>query len=165
MRYALLSDVHANLPALEAVLTDIARRPSIAATYHLGDLVGYAPWPNETVALLQERAIAGIAGNYDSTVGDRLQALWVPIRGSRAGAALPPELCLDARPRIGPDEGLPGRPAIPPRPASGRRAPGRPARRAGARHADAQYAVLDGGAAGGDQPQDGRGGGAQGGQR
>jgi predicted phosphodiesterase len=40
MRYALLSDVHANLPALEAVLTDIAKRSDIAATYHLGDLVG-----------------------------------------------------------------------------------------------------------------------------
>jgi hypothetical protein len=39
----------------------------VAATYHLGDLVGYAPWPNETIALLQERTIQGVAGNYDST--------------------------------------------------------------------------------------------------
>ena len=69
MRYALFSDVHANLPALEAVLADIARRPGIDAVHHLGDLVGYAPWPNETVALIRERGIAGIAGNYDSTVG------------------------------------------------------------------------------------------------
>ena len=69
MRYALLSDVHANLPALEAVLADIAGEPGIGETYHLGDLVGYAPWPNETVALLRELAIAGVAGNYDSTVG------------------------------------------------------------------------------------------------
>lgn len=38
------------------------------AVYHLGDLVGYAPWPNETVALLRERGIHGVAGNYDSTV-------------------------------------------------------------------------------------------------
>lgn len=68
MRYALISDIHANLPALEAVLDHIASRPDIAATYHLGDLVGYAPWPNETVALLRARAIDGIAGNYDSTV-------------------------------------------------------------------------------------------------
>lgn len=68
MRYALISDIHANLPAVEAVLADIAGREGIAATYHLGDLVGYAPWPNETVALLRETAIAGIAGNYDSTV-------------------------------------------------------------------------------------------------
>jgi predicted phosphodiesterase len=69
LRYALLSDVHANLPALEAVLADIARQPAITATYHLGDLVGYAPWPNETVSLLREAGIAGVAGNYDSTVG------------------------------------------------------------------------------------------------
>lgn len=67
MRCALISDIHANLPALEAVLADIDRRPDVAATYHLGDLVGYAPWPNETVALLRERGIAGVAGNYDST--------------------------------------------------------------------------------------------------
>src|SRR5207249_2029072 len=33
-----------------------------------GDLVGYAPWPNETVARLWEQGIAGVAGNYDSTV-------------------------------------------------------------------------------------------------
>jgi len=63
----LLSDVHANLPALEAVLTDIDRRGDADAVYHLGDLVGYAPWPNEVVALLDERGIAGVAGNYDST--------------------------------------------------------------------------------------------------
>ena len=68
MRYALISDVHANLPALEAVLADIATRPDVDATYHLGDLVGYAPWPNETVALLRANHIAGVAGNYDSTV-------------------------------------------------------------------------------------------------
>jgi len=68
MRYALISDIHANLPALEAVLAEIGKRPDIGATYHLGDLVGYAPWPIETVSLIRSRAIAGVAGNYDSTV-------------------------------------------------------------------------------------------------
>jgi len=68
MRYALLSDIHANLPALSAVLADIDRRGNVDATYHLGDLTGYAPWPNEVVALLRERGIPGIAGNYDSTL-------------------------------------------------------------------------------------------------
>ena len=68
MKYALISDVHSNLPALEAVLAHIDEREDIDAIYHLGDLVGYAPWPNETVALVQERGIRGIAGNYDSTV-------------------------------------------------------------------------------------------------
>ena len=69
MRYALLSDVHANLPALEAVLQHVTRTAGVDGTFHLGDLVGYAPWPNEVVALLRAKGIAGIAGNYDSTVG------------------------------------------------------------------------------------------------
>jgi predicted phosphodiesterase len=67
MQYALISDIHANLPALEAVLEDIARRAESASVYHLGDVVGYAPWPNEVVVLLRERGVPGVAGNYDST--------------------------------------------------------------------------------------------------
>jgi len=67
-RLALISDIHANLPALRAVLADIDDRANIDAIYHLGDLTGYAPWPNEVVSLLRERAIPGISGNYDSTV-------------------------------------------------------------------------------------------------
>lgn len=70
MRYALISDVHSNLPALEAMLADIDARDDVGAVYHLGDLVGYAPWPNEVVALIRERGIPGIAGNYDSTVAN-----------------------------------------------------------------------------------------------
>jgi predicted phosphodiesterase len=68
MRYALISDIHGNLPALEAVLDHIAAQHNVHATYHLGDLVGYAPWPDEVVALLRDRGIEGISGNYDSTV-------------------------------------------------------------------------------------------------
>jgi predicted phosphodiesterase len=68
MRYALISDIHGNLPALDAVLADIERR-AVDAIVHLGDLVGYAPWPNEVVERLRSRGITGIAGNYDSTVG------------------------------------------------------------------------------------------------
>ncbi|MEO7455263.1 MAG: metallophosphoesterase, partial [Gemmatimonadaceae bacterium] len=68
MKYALVSDIHANLPALVAVLADIRARGDIGATYHLGDLVGYAPWPDEVVALLERERIMGVAGNYDSTV-------------------------------------------------------------------------------------------------
>jgi predicted phosphodiesterase len=67
MRIALISDIHANLPALEAVLEAIDDRSDVDAVYHLGDLVGYAPWPNEVVTLLRERAVPGVAGNYDST--------------------------------------------------------------------------------------------------
>jgi predicted phosphodiesterase len=65
---AVISDIHANLPALESVLADIETRDGVLGVYHLGDLVGYAPWPNEVVGLLQAAGIAGIAGNYDSTV-------------------------------------------------------------------------------------------------
>lgn len=68
IQLALLSDVHANLHALDAVLDDIATRPSIAGCYHLGDLVGYYAYPNEVVARLIEADVPGVAGNYDSTV-------------------------------------------------------------------------------------------------
>jgi predicted phosphodiesterase len=67
-RYLLLSDVHANLPALEAVLRDAKTGGELAGMYHLGDLVGYAPWPNEVIATLRNAGISGVAGNYDSTV-------------------------------------------------------------------------------------------------
>jgi predicted phosphodiesterase len=70
MRCALISDIHANLPALRSVLDDIDERRNVDAIYHLGDLTGYAPWPNEVVALLRQRGIQGIAGNYDSTVAN-----------------------------------------------------------------------------------------------
>jgi predicted phosphodiesterase len=67
MRYALISDIHANLQALDAVLADIDAR-GITAIYHLGDLTGYSSNPNEVVSRLRERAIPGVSGNYDSTV-------------------------------------------------------------------------------------------------
>ena len=68
MRIALISDIHANLPALEAVMQHVGGQENLAGVYHLGDLVGYAPWPNETVALLKGFRVQGIAGNHDSTV-------------------------------------------------------------------------------------------------
>ena len=53
MRYALISDIHANLEALQAVLADIDRRGErdapVDAVYHLGDLVGYSSSPNAVV--------------------------------------------------------------------------------------------------------------------
>ena len=68
IRIALLSDVHANLHALDAVLAHIAARGDIDARYHLGDLVGYSAYPNEVVARLAEEGVAGVSGNYDTTV-------------------------------------------------------------------------------------------------
>lgn len=68
MKIALFSDVHANLPALEAVLANIdARNPD--AVYCLGDLVGYNIWPNEVIAEIRKRGIPTIAGNYDFGIG------------------------------------------------------------------------------------------------
>ena len=68
MRIALFSDIHANLPALEACLADIdAIRPD--AVYCLGDLVGYNIWPNEVINIIRQRGIPTIAGNYDFGIG------------------------------------------------------------------------------------------------
>lgn len=68
MKIALLSDIHANLPALKAVLSDMESQ-DIDMIYCLGDLVGYAPWPNEVVEEIRKRNIPTIAGNYDYGVG------------------------------------------------------------------------------------------------
>jgi len=67
MKIALISDIHANLPALEAALIDIeARKPD--AIYCLGDLVGYNIWPNEVIDHIRKRGIATLAGNHDLKV-------------------------------------------------------------------------------------------------
>jgi putative phosphoesterase len=63
------SDIHANLPALEAVLADIKSR-DLDNLYCLGDLVGYGTFPNEVVAVIRERGIPTIMGNYDQGVGN-----------------------------------------------------------------------------------------------
>jgi len=67
MRIALLSDIHANLPAFEAVLEDIKKQKP-DAVYCLGDLVGYNVWPNQVIGLLRKHGIATIAGNHDLKV-------------------------------------------------------------------------------------------------
>jgi predicted phosphodiesterase len=68
MRIALISDIHANIHALDAVLADLDARGDVDATYHVGDLVGYSAHPNAVIDRLRERHVAGVAGNYDSTV-------------------------------------------------------------------------------------------------
>ncbi|MGD0885912.1 MAG: metallophosphoesterase family protein [Thermodesulfovibrionales bacterium] len=64
MQYAVLSDVHANLEALDAVLKDISKR-EIKEILFLGDAVGYGPNPNECVKRLKERCKILLAGNHD----------------------------------------------------------------------------------------------------
>ncbi len=68
MTIALISDIHANLPALEACLADIDNR-AIDTVFCLGDLVGYNIWPNEVIAEIRKRNIPTIAGNYDFGIG------------------------------------------------------------------------------------------------
>ena len=68
MRYAIFSDIHANLEALEAVLAkidELAQEEPIEQIWFLGDLVGYGPDPNECILKLRERTDVIIAGNHD----------------------------------------------------------------------------------------------------
>ncbi len=68
MRIAIISDIHGNLSALDAVLADLRSRP-VDATYCLGDLVGYAAHPNEVIERIRAESISTIMGNYDDGVG------------------------------------------------------------------------------------------------
>ena len=70
MRVAVLSDVHSNLRALEAVLAEIDA--GFDEVWFLGDLVGYGPKPNECVALLRERSAICLAGNHDLVVLEKI---------------------------------------------------------------------------------------------
>jgi putative phosphoesterase len=66
-RIAVITDIHANLPALEAVL-EATNRTDVDAVYCGGDLVGYGPHPNEVCALIEKRGIPTIYGNYDYAI-------------------------------------------------------------------------------------------------
>ncbi len=68
MKIALFSDIHANLPALEAFFKDVDAREA-DQLYCLGDLVGYNIWPNEVINEIRKRNIPTIAGNYDFGIG------------------------------------------------------------------------------------------------
>jgi predicted phosphodiesterase len=63
MRVAVLSDIHSNLVALDAVLAAV---PSVDEVWHLGDVVGYGPHPDEVVARLRELGAIGVRGNHDA---------------------------------------------------------------------------------------------------
>jgi predicted phosphodiesterase len=81
MRIAVLSDIHANLPALEAVL--VALGP-VDAVWHLGDVVGYGPHPDEVVALLRRLGAVGVRGNHDAAALDLGMAEWFNVDARRA---------------------------------------------------------------------------------
>jgi diadenosine tetraphosphatase ApaH/serine/threonine PP2A family protein phosphatase len=67
VRIAVLSDIHSNLHALEAVLADLDRE-SPDELWCLGDVIGYGPRPNECIDLVRERAALSLCGNHDLAV-------------------------------------------------------------------------------------------------
>jgi putative phosphoesterase len=69
---AVITDIHGNLPALRAVLARIDDL-GVEEVYCGGDLVGYGPHPNQVCALVQERAIPTIYGNYDYAIARDLE--------------------------------------------------------------------------------------------
>ena len=83
VRYAILSDVHANLEALRAVLDDAASRTD--GVLCLGDSVGYGADPAACIELLDRRARALVAGNHEHGVAGRLALDWFN-RWARAAA-------------------------------------------------------------------------------
>ncbi len=109
MQVALLSDIHANLVALEAVLAALGQQ--VDGLWVTGDTVGYGPDPADTLALLRERRATLIAGNHDRAVatGTGLedfnpiaaaavvqQRAWLSAEDRDALAALPVTLTVDA---------------------------------------------------------------------
>jgi putative phosphoesterase len=84
MRVALIGDVHANLPALEAVLQH-ARRQRVAEVWGVGDWVGYGAFPGEVVQALRQHRVKAVIGNYD------LSVLRVEAKRAKWGQDGPPE--------------------------------------------------------------------------
>jgi putative phosphoesterase len=67
LKIAILSDIHGNLPALEAVLADCTKQGA-EQIWNLGDFIGYVPFPNEVIERLQNVNAISIIGNYDLKV-------------------------------------------------------------------------------------------------
>lgn len=67
MQIAIFSDIHGNLPALEAVLNDIKLK-GIEQKFCLGDLVDFAPWGNEVIEKIREENILCLMGNHDERI-------------------------------------------------------------------------------------------------
>jgi predicted phosphodiesterase len=81
MRIAVLSDIHANLPALDAVL---AAAGDVDAIWHLGDVVGYGPHPDAVVDRLREVGAVGVRGNHDAAACGGSQIDWFNPDARRA---------------------------------------------------------------------------------
>lgn len=83
MRIAVLSDVHANLPALTSALADIERR-GVDAVVCLGDVVGYGPDPGPCVDLIRETCEITVLGNHDAAVAHEKDVEVLPRDGQAA---------------------------------------------------------------------------------
>ncbi|MEO0558679.1 MAG: metallophosphoesterase family protein [Bacteroidota bacterium] len=83
MRLAILSDLHANLEATEAVLAEAETR-NVDAVLCLGDVVGYGPNPSETVELVRARCDQTILGNHDAAVALNAEMQVLPKDGQSA---------------------------------------------------------------------------------
>ncbi|HWQ65428.1 MAG TPA: CHAD domain-containing protein [Methanospirillum sp.] len=71
LKIACISDIHANLPALDAVIADAESR-GVSVFFNAGDSIGYGNFPDETVELLRSRGISSVIGNYDLQVLDKV---------------------------------------------------------------------------------------------
>jgi len=71
MRIAVIADIHSNIFSLNEVLLDIDTKNADLIVC-MGDLVGYAPFPNEVIDTIRENRILTIKGNYDEAVGEEL---------------------------------------------------------------------------------------------
>jgi predicted phosphodiesterase len=81
MRIAVLSDIHANLPALDAVLADAG---AVDAVWHLGDVVGYGPDPDGVVERLRSIGAEGVRGNHDAAACGGSEIDWFNPEARRA---------------------------------------------------------------------------------
>jgi diadenosine tetraphosphatase ApaH/serine/threonine PP2A family protein phosphatase len=81
MRLAVLSDIHANLAALDAVRDDL---PAVGEVWVLGDIVGYGPQPNEVIARLQEMGARSVMGNHDGAAIGQVDIGWFNPDAARA---------------------------------------------------------------------------------
>lgn len=81
MRIAVLSDLHSNLTALEAVL---AAAGEVDALWHLGDVVGYGPEPDAVVARLERLGATGVKGNHDAAATGGSEIDWFNPDARRA---------------------------------------------------------------------------------
>ncbi len=84
MRIAVLTDIHSNLEAFQAVLADIEKQ-DIVRTICLGDIAGYNANPNECIEIVRKKRIDSIMGNHDA-VCCRLEEPWFFRSAAKAAA-------------------------------------------------------------------------------